>query len=166
MFLRKKFFVISVFITALSLLLCSCSSKGYCDDASCSELSSAAKDALGMEQEYAGHGEEYLEYFFEDDTYHDDFSIIYTVDANNIDEIGIFHAPDAHSADELYEDAVDYIEDMRKENRAFIGSYAPEELPKLDGAKVRIFGNYVVYVIAEPDQIDSALDAIEKVLKA
>ncbi|MBQ7384561.1 MAG: DUF4358 domain-containing protein [Clostridia bacterium] len=162
---HKKAFVFPVFIILFSLLLGSCGSGSYSDGISCSELSSAAKKSLNTESEYAEYDEDYLEFFFDGDTYHDDFSIIYTTDTNNIDEIGVFHAPDAHSARELYEEAEDYIEDMREEQRAFIGSYAPEELPKLDGAKVRMFGNYVVYVIAEPSLIETALEEIENVLK-
>ena len=54
---------------------------------------------------------------------------------------------------------------MKSEERAFIATYAPEELPKLDNAKVKQFGHYVAYVIASSDRADAAMSTIEKKLK-
>lgn len=162
---RKAPYSILPPLLIIFLFLCSCSHSDYSDSESCSSLAEAVKNTWGDELEFAEYGEDYLEYLFDDDPYHDDFSMLYSVRTENIDELGIFHAPDAGSAKELFEEAREYIEDMKEDQRAFIASYAPEELPKLDRASVKIFGNYVVYVIASPERIDSALSAIEEKLK-
>ncbi len=156
--------ILAIILIFLSIL-CSCSGSDYADGVSCASLSNTVKEAWNDSLEYAEYGENYLEYFFDGDSYYDDFSIIYTVDTGNIDELGIFHAPDSNSAEEIYEDALEYIENMREDERAFIASYAPEELPKLDGAEVRTIGSYVVYVIASKSRVESAMSAIEESLR-
>ena len=75
----------------------------------------------------------------------------------------IFHTPDTDSARKLMTHIEAYISEMQETQRAFIGSYAPLELPKLDGATVKQFGNYLVYSISENNE--EIFSSIEKTLK-
>lgn len=149
----------SFFILFIVLLLCfsACSQKKYSDTLSCAELSGEIRE---NDTEYGEYDEEYLKYFFADSKLQDDFCIAYSTDNNDITEIGIFHVPDEDSAKELTRVAEDYIEEMQSTQRAFIASYAPNEIKKLDSASVRRFGNYVIYSIAEDNE--SVFNKIEK----
>lgn len=145
-------------------LLTSCNAKKYSDDVSCYELCEYAIAAIDEGEDFSDYGKEYIKYFFENSELHDDFRIVYSTETDDIDELGIFHAPSADAAKEISAIAQNYISEMQNTQRAFIGSYAPEELPKLDNAEVRVFGNYVVYAIMEDDEKSEAFSAIDKKL--
>lgn len=143
---KKAFLTVLV---ATSVLLCSCSKKEFSDDVDCDDIAEKIKSPA---LEYGEYDEEYLDFFFDATTLQDDFCIIYSNDVNDITEIGIFHTQNTDAAEELSAIADNYISEMQKNQRAFIGSYAPEELPKLDSAEVKIFGNYVVYAISDDNE--------------
>ena len=103
-------------------------------------------------------------FYFEDSHEADDCRMVYSLDTNDINEIGIFHAPNKTEAQDIAEDCREYVEDMRQNSRAFIASYAPSELSKLDGAQVRIYGNYVIYTILPTELIESVFHEVERVL--
>ena len=156
---RKKLFL-PLLILIISILSSSCSKPEYSDDKDCRSLAESVKDDG---TEYEEHDEEYLKFFFENSSLQDDFCIIYSRDTGDITEIGVFHAPDTDSARELMTVIESYISEMQDTQRAFIGSYAPLELPKLDGATVKRFGNYLVYSIS--DNSEEIFSSIEKTLK-
>ena len=156
---RKKLFL-PLILLIISILSSSCSRAEYSDNTSCRSLAESVKsDAL----EYEEHDDEYLKFFFEESSLQDDFCIIYSRDTNDITEIGVFHAPNKNSARELMTVIEKYLSETQETQRAFIGSYAPLELPKLDNAAVKRFGNYLVYSIS--DNNDEIFSSIEKTLK-
>ena len=56
-------------------------------------------------------------------------------------------------------------ESFDEEQRAFISSYAPQQVTKLDHAEVRVIGRYVIYTILSPEDTRSAFDTVEQMLK-
>jgi hypothetical protein len=44
-------------------------------------------------------------------------------------------------------------------------NYQPEEKPKLDGAEIKVVGDYVMYVILSDGDRAAAIGAFEKALK-
>ena len=156
--IKISFIVVIIF----SLLLSSCNTKKYSDDVGCYELCERALISIDEREEFSDYGKEYIKYFFEDSELHDDFRIVYSTETDDIDELGIFHAPSADAAKEISDTVKNYISEMQNTQRAFIGSYAPEELPKLDRAEVRVFGNYVVYAIMEEDEKSDVFSEIEE----
>ena len=79
--------------------------------------------------------------------------------------MGIFHAPNEGDAKKLKEITQRYLDGLLEEKGAFIGSYAPKELEKLENAEARIFGNYVAYAILSEDDRKLFFDTIEAKLK-
>jgi len=156
----KKFLIPFILFSLLSL--CSCQNISYRDDISCKELTDAAKNI--SEKEYRSYGEDYLEYLLNDPSYCDDYSVIYSSEANDIDELGIFHAKNKEDAKILFDMLKKHVDAMKKEQRAFIASYAASELPKLDSAKVGQFGNYVVYSISDEETAEKISSAITSAL--
>ena len=162
MFFKKA---LSILILALVLSFPSCQKREYSDTLSCYDLCEAviaAEDDVG---EYEAYGEDYLEYFLDNTSLHDDFRIIYSRESEDIDELGIFHADSKEKTDELLAVVEKHISSYQKDQRSFIASYAPEELSKLDNAEIKVFGNYVVYAIMDEDDKKEAFSVIEKELK-
>ena len=154
--------VICVMLCLISLA--SCEKKAYTDTAECKDLGDTLISAIDDGQEYLDHDGTHTEFYFEDTEEYDDCRLMYSADTNDINEVGIFHAPNSKKAAELEESCREYIENMREDDRSFIASYAPEELPKLDGAQVRRFGNYVVYTVLPSDKTESVLSRLEDTL--
>ena len=156
---------LSIILLALIFLLPSCKKKEYQNEVSCYDLCEAIIAAEDDTHEYEAYGEDYVKYFFEDTSLHDDFRIIYSRESEDIDELGIFHADTKQKTDELLHLVEEHISSYQKEQRSFISSYAPEELPKLDNAEIKVFGNYVVYAIMDEDDKKEAFSVIERKLK-
>ena len=157
----------TVFLLLLALCLCfvSCAKAEYANDVSCTDVSKRAAEAIGDGLEYTEYDDSHRKFYFDESDDYDDCCLIYSTDTSDINEIGIFHAPDETAARDVEEDCLDYIEQMREGERAFIESYAPNELPKLDGATVRRFGRYVVYIIVPTNKRTDVLNAIEDMLR-
>ena len=93
----------------------------------------------------------------------------YTVKLNaqgvNIDEYGIFRAPDAKSVDSVKDEIEDYLMFYRESKTTGIKQYMPEEMPKLEKAEVKVYGIYVLYVIAADDVRENIYKDVEHLLK-
>lgn len=161
-----KPFAILCLLTLLSCLsLSACQKKeSYADDIPCSELMDAVEDQLPVNFGYETFGGDHLRYYFEDTKLPDDACLRYSVLSEDINEIGIFHTTNAESGEEVKDLAEDYLEELLEDQRAFIASYAPEELPKLERAEIRTFGNYTVYAILDDEDRALAFETIEKKL--
>lgn len=114
---------------------------------------------------YESFDGDHIKYYFKDTRLDDDHALRYSVKSENIDEFGIFHAPDESSKKELKKLAKSYVDTLLEEKKAFIASYAPKELPKLEDAEVRVFGNYVAYAILDPNDRELFFETVEKSLK-
>lgn len=146
-------------------LLCACSRTAYKNEISCNDLGAAAMSRLDDGLEYARFEAAQLEYYFDGTDEYDDVYTAYSTDTGNINEIGIFHAKSSDDAEDLYEECVAYLDELRTDSRAFIASYAPNELPKLDGARVRRLGNYVVYTVLPTDSTEEIFAELESILE-
>ena len=155
-----------IFLLVIVTLLSSCGKKNkeYADDVPCAEIADTVEEQIPVDFGYETFGGEHLRYYFEDTKLHDDACLRYTVRSEDIGEFGIFHTPDEESREEIEELCEEYLEDLREEKTAFIESYAPEEVPKLERAEVRSFGNYVAYAILSDDDRKLFFETVEKKL--
>ena len=160
---RFLFFTLTLML-CLTLFSCK-SSKGYSDGIPCSELLDTAEEQIPIDLGYESFDGDHIKLYFENTELDDDRSLRYSVASENINEMGIFHAPDEGSAKELKEITQRYLDGLLEEKGTFIGSYAPKELEKLENAEVRIFGNYVAYAILSADDRKLFFDTIENALK-
>ena len=155
----KKFFC---FILVPLLLICSCSSGAYTDTLSCEEIRERIISAVG-DEEYLELDSGDAEYYFSLDSCRE-YSVRYSSSTNDIGEFGIFHAEDEDAALKLLEECREYVRDKQTEQRAFIQSYAPTELKKLDGADAFRFGNYVIFTVLEGNDSEQVKTSVEKLL--
>ena len=89
---------------------------------------------------------------------------MYSTAVTDINEIGVFHCENKDNAKDLTEIVSKYITDMQSEQKAFIGSYAPRELPKLESAEVHQYGNYVIYLIMNDEDKEDSIEDIAEIL--
>ena len=142
-----------------------CAKQGkYRDDIACRLITNELSVLCPAENGYSNFGPEQIKYFFDDTNIPTDYSMIYSTDAEDINEIGIFHCADADDAEDMLEIVREYIENMQETQVNFVSSYAPYEIPKLEGAEARRYGNYVVFVILDTNERKTAFSAIENEL--
>ncbi len=152
-------------LCCLPLSLAACKKdQSFSDDMPTSELMDAVVEQIPVNFGYETFGGEHLRYYFEDTKTHDDACLRYSTLSEDINEVGIFHTTSPQAQNEIKELAEDYLKELLEDQRAFIASYAPKELPKLERAEVRTFGNYTVYAIADDDDRELIFETVEKKL--
>lgn len=149
----------------LALLTAGCQHmKDYRDDVSCEAITDAVCDEL-EDEEYLPFGEEQIRFSFENTDRFADYSLVYSVRSENIDEIGIFRGETQEDVDELRRLCEQYVTTLHEEQRAFVASYAPREAAKLDAATVRVFGHYVIYTVLSEDDREESYEKIQELLE-
>lgn len=164
----KKILKYSLFPLALCaiFLFPSCEmAQKYRDGISCEYLSNELRDEVDNFGEASSYSEEDVKLLFGASSLFDDFSVIYSSEANDINEIGVFHCPDEEKAKELLTVMKGYISEQEENQKAFVASYAPREVPKLEAAEARRYGNYVIYVILDENAKEEAFDEAKELLK-
>ena len=161
--MKKAIFIFFILMIIFTIAGCS-KSKPYRDDVACDDIADGIRLAVPSESGYSQYGEDRLEFFFENTTLPDDYSLCYSAEVNDIDEFGVFHCPDKDSAKALCDIVTRYIEEQQTNQTPFIASYAPREVPKLEGAEVRQYGNYVIYAIFDDTDKNEIFDEIEKAI--
>ena len=151
----------------LSLIFCisfaSCAQTKYDDSLSCSDIATALDEEFLGTEEYEAYEESDIKYMFNSDDF-DSCRILYSISSDDIGEIGVLHAKDAQGADKLLDEVNEYIEDIKEEKSDFLRNYLPEEFKKLDNARVKRFGNYVIYTVLEPEQSQRIFERAKEIL--
>ena len=163
----KRIYLFAILIALILPFFASCSEQKYSDTVSCQELGNATKSLLAKQNllEYELYDDMHIKYNFDATEIHDDSFIFYSAEVENIDEVGIFHTENKEHATAIASLAEKYISNMQKDQRAFIESYAPAEITKLDDARVYIMGNYVIYTILSPNDRNTVIKKIESLLR-
>ena len=159
----KKAIVLLAIFALLFSFGCSKTVK-YRNDLSAEEIMKSAPLYERSAETYDMYDKDFLDFFFEDIPT-SDCVVLYSASQENIDEFGIFHAADAENTAKISDSVGKYLSEMRDSQRAFIESYAADELPKLDAAEVRIYGNYVAYAILSPEDMSVFFEHVENTLK-
>lgn len=138
---------------------------GYRDGISCREISEQITAQLPAELDFRELDESFREFYFDESDGFDDCYIVYSAENEDISEIGIFHAECDEDAEAVERACREYIADLGENSRAFISSYAPWEVSKLDGAEVRRYGRYVAYTVLRSEDSEKVFDMIRKALE-
>lgn len=163
----KKYLSLPVFITILSVLLISCKSNpSYANDIPCDTLVKSILQASKNDIEYQKYAQSDLVYILPNVKEYKECSVLYSTETNDINEIGVFLCESEEDASLLLSTLVSHIDDQKISQRAFISSYAPSELTKLDGAVAKKFGQYVIYLVTDPNDHQTIFKAVQNTLKA
>ena len=161
----KTALVLLAVIVGISMC-CACGDSGT-ENVKCLDIVKACKDAAseGTLDEWYSYGE---------DLYDDSFDNLYGVQFDMIDDGAVLQTSSGGVADEVSvmhmkksEDvsiAKSKLEDRITERRQEFSGYKPEEVYKLDNARVVVQGNYVALIVSDDaDQVEAALrNAISK----
>ena len=161
----NKLIISSLSILLIPFFLFSCIEKSYRDDLSCEYISNELSKKSELTGEYDSYNRENIDFLFGKSLLYDDFSVIYSVDVNDINELGIFHCPDEKKTNEFLDVVNKYVADMKENQKAFISSYAPQEIPKLESSEVRKYGNYVIYLILDSNAKEKAFEQAKDILE-
>ena len=159
--MKNKFFCLA--LVSFLFLFSSCSAE-YCDNVSSAKIASAISENIENSEFSEYPDVHYYLIFGDDERNYDDATIIYSDDINDISEFGIFHSKDKKAAQEVFKDVCEYIDDFKETQRGFIMSYAPGETKKLDGAWVKMYGNYVIYGICSTEERSLSENSIKNLI--
>ena len=164
--MKKISFSLFLLSLLLVVLLVSCSkTQVYRDDISCQTLCKAVCDKAEVSGGYSEYDNDHVAFLFGEDSLYEDCSIMYSTEVTDINELGFFHCENKDNAKEFAEIVSKYITEMQNDQKAFIESYAPSQVPKLRNAEVRQYGNYVIYLVMSADDKEDAIEEIEKMLE-
>lgn len=149
-----------VLLIAILLFLNACSQNSFIDSISAHDLYSIIK--LGYSDMYTLDKDVIYEISDNELPYIVDFVVIRSIDAKNINEIGIFKVQSGHS-DELEIVLNKYVEEKQMLYRSM--NYLPMEAQKVDFARVVSFGNYVIYSFLNEADTQKLYQNVEIALK-
>lgn len=165
--MKKSKYIIFILLTLFTaVFFASCTSEGFKNTISCNEIEIALeKEFNPQEQGFSQYTDDELKFLFPSTKIYDDAIIIYSNDSVDITEIGILHASSEKNANALFEEARLYIKELQEQKREFLQSYSPSEVPRLNSAEARRFGEYVVFAVASSEEKDVIFTTVESILK-
>jgi len=132
-------------IFILSLVSCDKGESKYKDDVTSKALGDAIVDAINAPQGFLAPDSDFIEFNMEGATaLCEDYCIMLSSMNINYNEFGIMRAKNEDDAKKLADICQSYI-DIKKEGAN--PHYLPQEYPKIENAKVKIYGCYVVYTV-------------------
>lgn len=162
--LKRKLILILALIFVISVFAGCGGSK---DNVKCVDIVKACKDAAaeGTLDEWYSYGEELYDESF-DNLYGvqfdmiDDGAVLQTSTGGVADEVSVLHLKKSEDVSIAKTKLQDRITERTQE----FSGYKPEEVYKLDNAKIAVQGNYVALIVSDDaDQIEAAFrDVISK----
>lgn len=142
-------------ITVLSV--CSCA-KTYKEGIAADELANAIAAAIPTKDGYYTADADFVDFSIPGaSALCEDYIVKIASSDTNKSEFGVFCAANSSDVDKLAELCQKYIDDAKKN---LIGDYLPEEMPKIENAKVLVYGDYVIYTVLTDADRQAAITAI------
>ena len=160
--MKKSIALILVLAIAASLLI-SCTKESYKDDVSLDTLRGKIEELVSVDGGYTVLSDDYLTFYFNLPANVTERLVVQSVKSEDITEFGIFKT-DAKNADAIKDAIENYLKSQEEILVPQVNMYAPNEAPKIRDASVKVFGNYVIYLVMESDTQNSVYSAIEALL--
>lgn len=158
----KKLFAAILLITLALTSLASCGEK-IKNDVDVSVLATEVEKGISDKSNLSEADEDYMVYNMNTDFAKMGDYIVKTPESNkSLDEYGIFKAESSEQLEYIQKLVSDYL---AYRLQVWDTRYHNEELPKLEGAKQKTVGMYVVYVILSESERNAAISNFEKALK-
>lgn len=151
-----------ILLCLLCLFFCSCEHREYRADIDSAELARALAGEISADDEYLEYSEEDISFlpFFDGGL---DISVLYSRDSTDVGEIGVVRC-EATEAEAVAKEIEDYLKSELSSKSAFLKTYAPEEITKLEEAKVTRYGGYIVYTILNSEDTVRVFEKAEEML--
>lgn len=156
-----SFILIAIFsVIALS----ACGGTDYRNDVAVGTIDSAIQSKIPVPDGYYSPDSDYLSFYFEGaESIVDEYVIQMSATSTNINQFGIFRVQDGEA--ENMKAICDAYIAKSKDRWVAQANYIASEHPKMEGAEVRVFGNYVVYTMLTEADKATAFAAVEDALK-
>ena len=149
---------------AFILSLCACGGGEYNNDVTSKDLADAMVDAIASPQGFTAPDSDFVDFNMEGASeLCADYCIMLSSMNINYNEFGVFHAKNEADAKKIADICQSYI-DLKIEGAN--PHYLPQEYPKIQNAKVMVYGCYVVYTVlsdADTKTVDALIN--EKLAK-
>ncbi len=158
-------FILAVIALLPTAALTSCgSSASYANDVLVVDLCTKVDALLANPTEFALMSDDYIKgMMYVDTSKFAEHAVKLRASGANVDEYGIFKAPD-NSDPNLIKETVEAYLKMRVDT--WMPEYMPEEFPKMQSASVKVFGQYVIYCILDEATKANVFSAVEEALGA
>ena len=159
----KKLLSAFLVITMLFTVLVSCGGEiTFKDDVSVAALADAGKKHISLASNLTNASDEFMTFFLNIDAdLYTDFAVMTPAGSSSIDEFGIFKASSAENVANIENALKTYLTGRVA---TWDTRYSQTEKPKVDGAKVTVYGNYVIYTILSAEEQGNFLDAVKEAL--
>ncbi len=148
------------------IMLVSCSKEPvYRDDLSAETVASEIAESLPDSAGLIRYSEEDIAFYLEiPPELSEERCVMVQTNSVSIDEIGVFHAVDAQSADKIEELLEEYFDRSGETKEEWLRDYIPGEIRKIEEAEILHRGRYVIYLILGKADRRIAGENIEKIL--
>ncbi len=163
--------LIGALLTALLLTVLIACGGSYRNDLTSSEVMASVKATLPAGDGYrvAGDG------FINGSDWGDDYEKLVNALADrqillsessdtNIDEVGVLRIQSGKSVSDARAIVEDYLAAKKLRMKPLLESYNPNEIPKLDQARVTVCGQYILYTILSAEETGEAHEAFSSAL--
>ena len=153
-------------ILLLNLLTAIACGKEYRQDIAAETVGRQAIDALSITngEYYAEDDDSRAVYFRDQKAYSvvEDSAIFYHSDGTNVDRLGVFRVRTGENVENVRQMVQEYLDGQLAYLRSFAANYHPTEITKLNGARVQVLGQYVVFTVLNTKDTETARQSILK----
>lgn len=176
--MKKGYVKLLCLILSLCMVSCcvlaGCSEEEYTNDLTSTEVSGkvlaalpdGGKNYLRMEDDYISEsrfGERYEELLSR--CYTSSVILMAQDTSESADQIGIFHANNEADAKIVLEIIEEYVETETRKLRDAYEMYAKDEVVKLDNARIKVCGTYILYTFLSKEDTETVQNAFEEALR-
>lgn len=176
--MKKGYVKLLCLILGLCMVSCcvlaGCSEEEYTNDLTSTEVSGkvlaalpdGGKNYLRMEDDYISEsrfGERYEELLSR--CYTSSVILMAQDTSESADQIGIFHANNEADAKIVLEIIEEYVETETRKLRDAYEMYAKDEVVKLDNARIKVCGTYILYTFLSKEDTETVQNAFEEALR-
>ena len=145
-----------------------CNASTYRADVASSEITEAAKDAIGFSSDYFDASAETYDVFFGAEAAFaavEDCNIVYHVTETNVDQFGVFRVKTGDDVAAVEAMVQTYVDGQVSYLNSFAAAYNRDELDKIENANVSSLGNYVYFTILSKEAAAAFTDALQAALE-
>ena len=155
-------------VLALPLVSCGADEDAFATDVPAASLGDAIQAEIGSREDYMMAEPSDYSFYFNDDpaiALINDSTMRFHPEVTNVNELGVFRTASVDDAKEVERMVKAYLDMQTTDLRSFAKNYSPEDLAKIDAARVERVGAYVVYLVLSPEHADAAMARVRAELQ-
>ncbi len=156
--MKKTIRIISAILCLTFIFSLTACGKSYKDDKTASQLAAVIEKAAPTNGGYSSAESDFVDFNMKGvSEICDEYVIKLSSADTDMSEFGVFHAKTSSDAEKISELCQKYVDKVKTN---YNPDYLPEEYPKIQNAKVTVWGNYVVYTMLTDSERTAVVSAI------